>query len=147
MGFESGKRQREARWLKELYDDGVYDSESQSQQRGFSVHRSYPIIKSNTGKPTYLQLKWAIDIIRAWANGVATKRIPKYPSESGASKQKGGWSGEQAHKDEATEPEARAARTKVDRLPQVQARDRHAQVRRPKRAGKERRAPRVRSRG
>jgi hypothetical protein len=141
MGFESGKRQRESRWLKELYDGGVYDSENRNLRYGFSVHRSYPIIRSNTGKPTYLELKWAIGVIRLWANGVATRRVPMYPSEAAATKQKGGFSGERKDTNETGKPKTRETGAKVDHLPQVQARHRHAPVRRKKR----KRAPRVRA--
>jgi hypothetical protein len=162
MGFESGKRRREAAWLKDLFDESVFeDGQFSPRGVGFSVHRAYPIIKSNTGKPTYLQLKWAIDVIRLWANGVATRRVPQYPDEAAATKQRGGYSGEQkkakdvgrrrvhnvrrnagsARAATSAEPEAGAPGAKVARVSQVQAGNRHAPVRRAKR----KRAPRVRA--
>lgn len=140
MGFESGKRQREGRWLNELYDE-PYDDNIRART-GFSVFRSYPIIRSNTGKPTYLQLKWAIEVIKLWANGVATRRVPVYPSEAAATKQKGGFSGEQKNARTSAKSKAGTPTPEVDHLPQVQARDRHTQVRRKKR----KRSPRLRSR-
>jgi len=145
MAFVNGKRQREARWLRELYDEDFndYHSGGAQQQKGFSVYRSYPIIRSNTGKPTYLQLKWAISVIKLWANGIATRRVPLYPGEAAATKQRGTYVNRNPN--QAAKPKAREAKPKVDHLPQVQARDRHAPVRRNKRIRKGR-ASNLRSR-
>lgn len=169
MGFVNTKWGKQHRWLKEMYDEGATEAgDSANPARGFSVQRTFPIIKSFSGPPTYRQLMWAIDVIRLWADGVVTRRIPTYPSEAGATKQRGGYSGEQKPVHDAgnrdargrkhvravgtreasagppTEPKAREARKAVDHLPQVQERNRHAQVRGKKRPRKGR-PPRVRS--
>ena len=145
MGSMRGRR-GEAAKVRGLFGQETEDEDGNNTWDGFSIQRTYPILRSSSGAPGYLQLKWAVNEIKRWKQSVllynhrqgkflrpideaiATRAVGRFPSEqsksSRASERRGGQMAA-ASKAKAAKPKAHPPAIVRNRVRQVQKARRH----------------------